>query len=164
MARFDREAQALAALNHPNIAAVYAVTSTPSGSGECPRRSSWSWWKERISLNGSRGERCRQKKRWPVARGLADALESAHEAGIVHRDLKPANIKLRPDGTVKVLDFGLAKAFDLEGSGSSSAPLNASPPYSPTFTARQRSPHQPLREIFDHVVTRQSEDRLLAIP
>ena len=66
----------------------------------------------------------------PIARQIADALEAAHEQGIIHRDLKPANVKVRPDGTVKVLDFGLAKALDSKVSSS------VDMMQSPTFTAR----------------------------
>jgi len=120
--RFTREARTLAALNHPNIATIYGIEgqalvmelvdgedlSTAIARGPLPLADVLS-----------------------IARQIVDALDAAHEQGIVHRDLKPANIKVRPDGTVKVLDFGLAKALDVAaGEGSGPALQN-----SPTFTS-----------------------------
>jgi serine/threonine protein kinase/Tol biopolymer transport system component len=105
IARFEREAQTLASLSHPNIAHVYGVIEQPAAlvmqlvEGED------------LSHRIGRG-RMPLDETVPIARQLADALETAHERGIVHRDLKPANIKLAPGGLVKVLDFGLAKAID----------------------------------------------------
>ena len=74
-------------------------------------RSSWSSSKATIYRSGSRAAPIPSTTRFPIAKQIVEALEAAHEQGIVHRDLKPANIKVRPDGTVKVLDFGLAKAW-----------------------------------------------------
>ncbi len=103
--RFEREARTLASLNHPNIAAIYGIEESE------PRALVMELVEgEDLSKRLARGA-IPIDDAWPMSRQIADALEAAHEAGVVHRDLKPANIKLRPDGTVKVLDFGLAKAF-----------------------------------------------------
>src|SRR5688572_31821765 len=101
MARFTREAQVLASLNHPNIAAIYGVEERAliMELVEGPTLS------ERIKRGAIPLEEALD-----IARQIADGLEAAHEKGIVHRDLKPANIKITPGGTVKLLDFGLAKA------------------------------------------------------
>jgi serine/threonine protein kinase len=117
LARFQREAQVLASLNHPHIAHVYGIEE--SASTEAPIRGlvmelvEGQTLTERLASGALSVEEA-----LPIARQLADALEAAHEHGIIHRDLKPANIKLTPDGAVKVLDFGLAKAFDPIGDGS----------------------------------------------
>src|SRR5215204_323458 len=105
--RFEREAQTLAALNHPNIAAIYGV----EGHALVMELIAG----DDLSAIVARGPMPIAEV-LPIATQIADALEAAHEAGIVHRDLKPANIKIRADGTVKVLDFGLAKAMDASGS------------------------------------------------
>ena len=109
LARFEREAQVLASLNHPNIGTIYGVEEGPGEAGH-PVRALVLELVEGPTL----AERIAQgpiplDEALPIARQIADALEAAHEQGIIHRDLKPANVKLRPDGTVKVLDFGLAK-------------------------------------------------------
>jgi Tol biopolymer transport system component len=122
LARFRREAQVLASLNHPHIAAIYGLEE--SGGIEA------------LVLELVPGETLAERLvRGPIpveealeiARQIADALEAAHEKGIVHRDLKPANVKLTPEGKVKVLDFGLAKAL----TGDSSSPDVST---SPTLT------------------------------
>ena len=139
LARFEREARLLAALNHPNIAHVYGFeTATPEDGPSV----------HFLAMELVEGEDLSERlKRGPlpldeaiaVARQIAEALEAAHEKGIVHRDLKPANVKLTPDGVVKVLDFGLAKAMDPPAAGASAADLARSPTLmnSPTMTAAQ---------------------------
>jgi serine/threonine-protein kinase len=107
LARFQREAEALAALNHPNIAQVYGLER----SGDTPAIVMELVEGDDLSERIARGA-LPLDEALAIARQIAEALEAAHEAGIIHRDLKPANIKVRDDGTVKVLDFGLAKAMD----------------------------------------------------
>jgi eukaryotic-like serine/threonine-protein kinase len=113
VARFEREARVLASLSHSNIAAIYGLEEA----GE----------RKFLVMELVEGETLAERiKRGPIpveeslqiAKQICDALEAAHEKGIIHRDLKPANIKVAPDGTVKVLDFGLAKAFQPEASTS----------------------------------------------
>ena len=110
LARFQREAKTLASLNHPNIA-----RSTGSRRADGCARSSWSWSRARICRSAIARGPIPLDDALPIARQIAEALEAAHEQGIIHRDLKPANIKVRADGTVKVLDFGLAKAIEPVG-------------------------------------------------
>ncbi len=105
LARFTREAQTLASLNHPHIAAIYGLEE----SGGVRALVMELVEGEDLSQRIARGA-IPLDEALPIARQIAEALEAAHEHGIIHRDLKPANIKVRPDGTVKVLDFGLAKA------------------------------------------------------
>ena len=130
LARFRREAQTLAALNHPNIAQVHGLEEGGSGTLALVMELVDG---EDLALRLKRGA-LPLEDALPIAGQIADALDAAHEQGIIHRDLKPANIKLRPDGTVKVLDFGLAKAID-PGDGSASA-ANSPTITSPAMTMR----------------------------
>src|SRR5262245_50467350 len=130
LARFTREAQTLAALNHSNIAQIYGVVDVPPEGSALVMEFAPG---EDLSAIIARGPMPLDDA-LAVARQIVDALEAAHEQGIVHRDLKPANVKVKADGTVKVLDFGLAKAMDpTVSSGGRESPLN-----SPTFTAHAR--------------------------
>jgi len=108
LARFQREAQVLASLNHPNISVIYGVEQAGDGIRALVME---------LVEGPTLAERIAQgplpvEEAIVIARQIVEALESAHERGIIHRDLKPANVKVRSDGTVKVLDFGLAKALD----------------------------------------------------
>jgi serine/threonine protein kinase len=130
LARFQREAEVLASLNHPNIGGIYGLEeSHPStGSGQAALQA--------LVMELVEGEDLSQRiargaipldEALPIARQIAEALEAAHEHGIIHRDLKPANIKVRPDGSVKVLDFGLAKLAQASNSGLRTPDLSLSP-------------------------------------
>ncbi|HEX5043814.1 MAG TPA: protein kinase [Candidatus Polarisedimenticolaceae bacterium] len=124
LARFEREARLLAALGHAGIAAIYGVEDAGGTPALVMELVEGPTLAERIAQGPLSPDDA-----LPVARQLAEALEYAHEHGIVHRDLKPANVKLRPDGTVKVLDFGLARALELEASGAT-----GNSAHSPTLT------------------------------
>jgi serine/threonine-protein kinase len=107
LTRFRREAQVLASLNHANIAAIYGLEESQGTSALVLELVEGMTLSDRL-VHGA----LPLADAWSIARQISEALETAHDHGIIHRDLKPANIKLRPDGTVKVLDFGLAKALD----------------------------------------------------
>ena len=106
LARFEREAHALAALNHPNIAQIYGIEESGQTHALVMELVPGRTLEELVSAGLAVEEAI------AIARQIADALETAHDAGIVHRDLKPANVKVRDDGQVKVLDFGLAKGVE----------------------------------------------------
>src|SRR3990167_5631483 len=110
LARFDREAKTLAALNHPNIAAIYGLEDADGSKALVMELVEGPTLADRIADGAIPVDEA-----LPIAKQIAQALEAAHEQGIIHRDLKPANVKVRPDGTVKVLDFGLAKAMEPAG-------------------------------------------------
>jgi Tol biopolymer transport system component/tRNA A-37 threonylcarbamoyl transferase component Bud32 len=112
LARFEREARVLATLNHPHIGAIYGLEETDGVRGLVLELVPGTTLAERLALDP-----LPIQEALTVARQIADALEAAHDKGVIHRDLKPANIKITPDGTVKVLDFGLAKVFAVDGSG-----------------------------------------------
>jgi serine/threonine protein kinase/Tol biopolymer transport system component len=120
IARFRREAQVLASLNHPNIAAIYGFEDSGNTHALVLELVEGPTLADRIAKGPIPLDEA-----LPIAKQIAEALEAAHEQGIIHRDLKPANIKLRDDGTVKVLDFGLAKA--MEPASAISPMLTASP-------------------------------------
>ena len=109
IARFQREAEVLAALNHPNIAHIFGLEKTDGTIALAMELVEGPTLADRIAQGA-----IPIQDALPIAKQIADALDAAHERGIVHRDLKPANVKVRPDGAVKVLDFGLAKAMGAE--------------------------------------------------
>jgi serine/threonine protein kinase len=118
LARFEREARVLASLNHPRIAAIYGFEEADGVRAIVLELVEGPTLSDRLSRGAVPVDEA-----IAIARQLADALEAAHEKAIVHRDLKPANIKLTPDGAVKVLDFGIAKAIDPSlGSDASKSP------------------------------------------
>ena len=122
LARFEREAKVLASLNHPNIGAIYGLEKAGDMRALVLELIEGPTLADRIAQGAIPVEEA-----LPIAKEIAEALEAAHEAGVIHRDLKPANIKVREDGTVKVLDLGLAKALDPSPEGD--------PSQSPTLTA-----------------------------
>jgi len=120
LSRFQREAKMLASLNHPNIATVYGFEHSNSTHYLVMELVSGETLADRIKREGA----FPIEEALKIAGQIAEALEAAHEKGIIHRDLKPANVKVTPEGKVKVLDFGLAKAFagDVADSNPSQSP------------------------------------------
>jgi Tol biopolymer transport system component len=149
LGRLQREARTLAALNHPNIAHVYGLENADGITALVMELVEGPTLAERIAAAPIPIDEA-----LPIARQMADALEAAHEQGIVHRDLKPANVKVRPDGTVKVLDFGLARSAETGTSMSSSMlPTLASPAMTGVGvilgTAAYMSPEQAKGKVVD---------------
>src|SRR4051794_19645033 len=127
LARLTREAQTLASLNHPNIAHIHGLEESDGVRALVMELVEGEDLAQRITRGALPLDEV-----LPIAKQIAEALEAAHEQGIIHRDLKPANIKVRADGTVKVLDFGLAKA--MEGAGEAGRGGGNNLTQSPTIT------------------------------
>ena len=128
LARFSREAQVLASLNHPNIAAIYGVEGVDDAKALVLELVDGPTLADLIAKGPLPLDDALS-----IARQIADALEAAHERDVIHRDLKPANVKVRRDGTVKVLDFGLAKTLD-DGTMASSSPPQTAQITTPAMT------------------------------
>ena len=145
LARFEREAHLLAALNHPHIAQVYGLERQERRDGQEGPKGRGAPFIVMEFVDGPTladrlvHGRIPLDEALPIARQIADALEAAHEQGIIHRDLKPANIKIRDDGTVKVLDFGLAKAMEGAGQTGRAGAFDAS--MSPTMISPAQMTH-----------------------
>ncbi len=153
LSRFQREAEVLAALNHPHIAQIFGFEKVEGANALVMELVEGETLADRIARGALPLDDA-----IAIARQIADALEAAHEQGIVHRDLKPANVKVRDDGTVKVLDFGLAKAETRATTGSGATELANSPTFtSPVMTmhgvilgtAAYMSPEQAAGKIVD---------------
>ena len=145
--RFRREAQILAALNHPNIAAIYGLENSGGMQALVLELVEGPTLASRIAKG-----RIPVPEALTIGKQIAEGLEAAHKRGIIHSDLKPANIKLRPEGTVKILDFGLAKALDAVDAGSSSSHTESSAiTHASTIfgTAAYMSPEQARGEAID---------------
>jgi TolB-like protein len=150
LARFQREAKMLAALNHPNIATIYGLEQAGGTNYLVMELVSGETLAERIKRDGI----VPIEEALGIAKHIAEALEAAHERGIIHRDLKPANVKVTPEGKVKLLDFGLAKAFAGEAvtgdpSNSPTLSLGATMPGMILGTAAYMSPEQARGKIVD---------------
>src|SRR3990172_982535 len=141
LARFQREAEVLASLNHPNIAQIYGLEKAEGITALVMELIEGPTLADRLEQGPLPAEEA-----LPIAMQIIEALTAAHERGIVHRDLKPANLKLKPDGTVKVLDFGIAKIRDLQASSGPQDATRHTPAYTETGvvlgTAAYMSPEQ----------------------
>ena len=122
LARFEREAKVLASLNHPNIGHIYGLEEAEGQRALVLELVEGPTLADRIKHGPIPLDEA-----LPIAKQIAEALEAAHEAGVIHRDLKPANIKVKDDGRVKMLDFGLAKTLDLATQGATPSQISESP-------------------------------------
>src|SRR3970282_2278407 len=132
MQRFQREAQVLASLNHPNIATIHGLEEAAARRALVMELVEGPTLADRIAQGALPLDEA-----LPIAKQIAEALEFAHDGGIVHRDLKPANVKVRADGAVKVLDFGLARALEGDGGPASGAHMSLSPTLTQRMTGAE---------------------------
>ena len=150
VSRFQREAEVLASLNHPNIAAIYDLEKENNATFLVLELVEGETLADRIKRGPLQVEEALQ-----IGKSICEALEAAHEKGITHRDLKPANIKLKPDGKVKVLDFGLARVREDENNSislsNSPTLMSASMPGMIMGTAAYMSPEQAKGKEADRV-------------